>query len=170
MKFLFRSELPPLDRSATVPIILAGLLSATLAFQAMLVGDPVLPPIGPLADRRLRLDAAPSETLATGITIANNRSIFAPGSPPPAGGPNASPLGDVMIAGSIRNGRSLMAVVQGPGDRVSNVLVGGRIGDWRLKAVREKDALLVRGHEQISVPFGARGFLPATAAETRIDQ
>ncbi|MDF0487767.1 hypothetical protein PX554_06465 [Sphingomonas sp. H39-1-10] len=161
-------DLPPLDSSAGLPLILAGLLCAALAFQLTVVDDVELPPVGPVGAGGAGdvEDAVPAAAGGGPAILA--RSMFAPSTNQPAApGQDANPLGGIMIAGSLRMGRAIFAVVMGPNNRVANVPVGGRIGDWRLTAIRQNEALLTRGEEQITVPFGARSSLPATAAATR---
>lgn len=165
LKLRFRSALPPLDRTARLPLVLAALLAAATAMQLVLVDDVELPPSGPVGRGGMAEAPAPNPERAIGGTAILARSMFAPSGGPSAGG-GGSPLGAMTIAGSIRIGRSSFAVVQGPGSRTSRVPVGGRIGDWRLKAVRANEALLQRGEEEIIVPFGGGTPPPANGAAT----
>lgn len=164
MKLRFRSALPPLDKSARLPILLAGFLLAGLAFQLFAVDQPELPEVGPIAGVSARHAFVGDPPPTTGTSVILSRSLFAPTAT--QGGSNASPLEGIVIAGSIRVGSRVFAVVQGPGNKTSSVPVGGSVGDWRLRAVRKSEAELTRNEEQITVPFGARGVLPATGATT----
>lgn len=160
-------DLPPLDSSAGLPLVLAVLLCASLAFQLLLVDDVDLPPVGPVSAR----EAGEIENLvppvAGGGGVVLGRAMFAPSASRPAVGDATNALGGVSIAGSLRMGRAVFAVVMSPNNRVAKVPVGGRIGDWRLTAIRQNEALLTRGDEQIIIPFGARGTLPTTESATR---
>jgi hypothetical protein len=150
-----------------LPLVLAALLAAALGFQLMAVDDIELPPAGPVTGVRGRVVAASDLEWATGGAVVLARSMFAPramrAADPPAAA--AAPEG-VMIVGSVQVGRATFAVVQGPGNRTFTVPIGGRVGAWRLRAVRGTAALLVRGGEKAIVPFGAREPLSTAAAAT----
>jgi hypothetical protein len=163
LKLRFLS-LPPLDKSARLPLLLAGFLLGGLVFQLLAVDEPDLPEAGPVAGAAARHVPVGDPEPAAGAQVILSRSLFAPAAAP--GTKEASPLGGIVIAGSVRIGAQVFVIVQGPGTAVTRVTVGGRIGDWRLRAVRKADALLTRNEEQIIVPFGARGVLPTTAAAT----
>lgn len=165
LKFRFRSALPPLDKTARLPLALSALLAAAIVMQVVVVDDTELPPPGPVGRADASGRAAVNPERATGGAAILARSMFAPAGGPSAGG-GAGPLGGMTIAGSIRIGRSTFVMVQGRGDRTSSVPVGGRIGEWRLRAVRANEALLERGEEKVTVPFGAGTPLPANAAPT----
>ncbi|MBV2150032.1 hypothetical protein KRZ98_17455 [Sphingobium sp. AS12] len=165
MKLRFRSALPPLDRTARLPLALAALLAAAIVMQLVLVDAVELPPPGPVGRVGVSGASASDPERSTGGAAILARSMFAPSGGPSAGS-GAGALGGMTIAGSIRIGRSTFAVVQGPGSRTSRVPVGGRIGDWRLRAVRASEVLLERGEEKIIVPFGAGTPLPANVAAT----
>ncbi len=165
MRLAFLSALPPLDKTARLPIALAALLLAALAFQFLGSSAVELPeagPVGGLLQSPARIkDVRP----ASGAPAIVARSMFAPVVSSDAKG--ADPNLGVVIAGSIRIGGKQFAVVQGPSGQSSTVRVGGQIGNWSLRAIRENGAVLTRNQEQVIVPFGARGVLPATAAATR---
>lgn len=160
-------DLPPVDSSAGLPLVLAVLLCASLAFQLLVVDDVDLPPVGPVSAGGANEIEDPVPPPTGGGSAVLARSMFAPSASQPGAGQATNSLGGVMIAGSLRMGRGVFAVVMSPNNRVAKVPIGGRIGDWRLTAIRQNEALLTRGEEQIIVPFGARGTLPAIAAATR---
>lgn len=144
-------------------MLLTALLVAALAVQLLTVDAIELPPAGPVGGRRT-VAAVPAVSGATGTSIILARSMFAPVAV--SAGAGASPLAGIAIIGSVGIGRDVFAVVQRPDNRTARVRIGGQIGEWRLKAIRDNQALLTRQEEQISVPFGARAPLPATAAAT----
>lgn len=164
MKLRFRSALPPPDRTTRLPLLLAAMLLAALAFQLLTVDETALPPAGPIAGDRAHISAAADVARAGGGAIVLSRAVFAPR---PAATGSTNPLAGVAIAGSIRIGRNAYLVVEGPGSRTARVPLGGRIGDWRVRAIRAGDALMMRGKEQLAVPFGVRGALLPDAASTR---
>ena len=165
MKLPFRSALPPLDSAARLPLLLAALLAAAFVVQLVAVDDVDLPPAGAIGGGRGAGDRPPEMVSATGGASIVARSMFAPNRA--ADGAAASPLGGMMVAGSVQIGRAAFVVVQGPGNRTSTIGIGGSVGTWRLRAIRANEALLVRGEERITVPFGAREAIPAAAAATR---
>lgn len=160
-------DLPPLDSSAGLPLVLAVVLCASLAFQLVVVDDVDLPPVGPVSAEGAGEIENPVPPPSGGSGAVLARSMFAPTASTRTGDQTTNPLGGVTIAGSLRMGRGVFAVVMSPNNRVAKIPVGGRVGDWRLTAIRQNEALLTRGEEQIIVPFGARATLPATAAATR---
>ncbi|WCM28036.1 hypothetical protein NDN01_03660 [Sphingomonas sp. QA11] len=145
--------------------MLAVLLSAAFAFQLLAVDDLDLPAAGPIGGSRAISAAGPGVVSARGGAAILARSMFAP-SRAPVGNPGAGAIGGVTVVGSVRIGSTVFVVVQGPGNRIANVRLGGKVGEWRLRAIRATDALLVRGEEKITVPFGAREPLSTTAAVT----
>ena len=165
LKFQFRSAVPPLDKTARLPLALSALLAAALVMQVVVADDTGLPPAGPVGRSDATGRAAVDPERATGGAAVLARSMFAPAGGPTTGDGAVAP-GGVTIAGSIRIGRLTFVVVQGPGDRNSSVPVGGRIGEWRLRAVRANEVQLQRGEEKIIVPFGAGIPLPANGALT----
>lgn len=164
LKSRFRSALPPLDKTARLPLLLCGVLAAAIAIQLADAGDVELPPPGPIGRGGSTVSSRASPERAEGGQVIVARSIFAPSASAASG--SASQIGDRKIVGSIRIGRSIYAVVQGGDGRTSSVALGGRIGDWRLRAVRDGAVLLERGEERIIVPFGAGTPLPANGAAT----
>ena len=142
------------------------LLAAAFASQLVATDDRVLPQPGPLARPAAALD--PLLLPATGERAIVARSMFAPSAARLApGAAPAGPLGARAIVGSIRIGRADFAVVQGPGTQTAYVRPGGRIGEWRLYALMRSEALLRRGAERLTVPFGARDVAGAAAGENR---
>jgi hypothetical protein len=162
LKSRFLSALPPLDKTARLPLLLCALLAAAVAIQLTDAGDVELPPPGPVGRGGSSRSSNATPERAVGGQAIVARSVFAPSASAASGG--ASQIGDRKIVGSIRIGRATYAVVQGGDGRTTSIAVGGRIGDWRLRAVREGAVLLERGEERIIVPFGAGAPLPANAA------
>jgi len=161
LKLQYRSALPPFDKTSRLPLLLAALLAAALVIQLVAVDDIALPiagPIGGVAAARLPDPHLPPAS-GGGAIVA--RAMFAPGASRIAG---ASPPRGVALVGSIRIGRTDFAVVQGPGSRTAYVRAGGRIGDWRLGGLTRTGALLLRGKERLTVPFGGRDIPVASAA------
>lgn len=167
LKLRFRYAPPPLDRTGGLPLLLGALLLAAAAFQLCAADDTDLPPPGRVAAGGTAGRLPPPVAPATGGAAILARSVFTPvmASAAAAGAGGGQP--DITLVGSIRVGRTLRAVLQGPGDRVSQLRIGARVADWRLAAIGGNDALFVRGTEKITVPFGARAALPATVAATR---
>ncbi|HEX7853231.1 MAG TPA: hypothetical protein VF503_05995 [Sphingobium sp.] len=168
MKLPPRFVLPPLDKGARLPLLLAASLCAALIFQLSINDAGELPPADPVGGGGVQAgmgeDVAPTGGAAVLVASApfTVRTMSAPGTGAPV-----DPLGGVTVAGSIRVGRAVFAIVQGPGSRIVRLRPGARIGDWRLHAIRDHDVLFVRGDEQLAVPFGAKGSPPATAAVAR---
>lgn len=164
MKLRSRLDPPPLDRPARLPLALAVALA--LAAVAQLFGDidGEPPAAEPMRGRRaiaLAGEAAPRVPVQPVILA---RSMFAPSAAPGvAQGASAlaGPLGGAIIVGSVRIGRAAYAVVQGPGSRLRNVRVGGRIAGWRLRRLAASEALLERGSERLAIRFGSAGSVPA---------
>ena len=164
LKLRFPSALPPLDKTASLPLVLCALLAGAVAIQLPGGGDVELPPPGPVGRGAQSALPAGEPERAEGGAIILARSMFAPAGGPAASG--AGQVGDRKIVGSVRVGRAIYAVVQGADGRAVSVPLGGRIGDWRLMAVRTNEILLTRGEEKIIVPFGAGAPLPANGATT----
>ena len=164
LKLRFHFALPPLDKTASVPLMLCGLLAAGVAIQLADSGDVELPPPGPVGRGTQSASPALEPDRAEVPSIIVTRSMFAPTGSARSGGEGR--VGDRKIVGSIRIGRTTYAVVQGPDGNAASVPLGGRIGDWRLKAVRANEVLLERGEEKIIVPFGAGAPLQANLAAT----
>lgn len=164
LKLRFPSALPPLDKTAWLPLVLCALLAGAVAIQLADGGDVELPPPGPVGRGGSSGQLASEPERAGGGEGILARSMFAPSVSAGAGGPNQ--IGDRKIVGSIRVGRVTYTVVQGPDGRTVSVPVGGRIGDWRVRGVRDNAVLLERGEENIIVPFGAGPPLSANAAAT----
>lgn len=172
MKLPFRSALPPLDSSARLPIALAVLLGAALAFQLLAGEELDLPQPGATGGAARAYPLAADLPPAAGDAAIVARAMFLPplqstaaGTP----GTAASPGAGIAIVGSIRIGRADFAVVQGPGAGTRYVRPGGRIGPWRLAAVTRSEVLLRGGGENVMVPFDGRA-LPvprAAVGETR---
>lgn len=157
MKLRFRSALPPLDSSTRLPLVLAALLGAALLFQAFAVDRVDLPVGGPIGGTPVAPASLPQVAPAGGATVIVTRSMFAP--PGTAAGTDAGPasaLAGIAIVGSIRIGRVAYAVVEQPGSRTVYARPGERIGAWRLRALTRADAVLQRGAEQLTVPFGGQ--------------
>ncbi len=147
-----------------MPLVLCALLAGALAMQLVVRDEAALPLPGPVGRGADPDPPVPEPKRSDGAGVILARAMFAPAGGPPGGG--ASQVAGRKIAGSIKVGRAVFVVVQEPDGRTASVPVGGRIGDWRLRAVRASEALLERGAERIIVPFGAGTPLPADAAAT----
>lgn len=152
---------PPLDRRARLPLGLAVLLGAGALFQ-LLAADPVERdlPEPPAIGRPPRAFVPPPLPASDGAGIVA-RAMFAPvagGVSGPGGTATApaDPLAGVQVAGMIQVGRASYAIVQ-RGPRVTRVPLGGRIAGYRLRALGPGGAVLVRGGERRTVPFGSGG-------------
>jgi len=156
---------PSLDRSVLLPATLAMLLLAALVYQVRATPEETLPDAGPVA--RDGRPAAPvvlmPATPDVGVIVA--RSMFTPAGKPATAAD--APLAGVSIAGSIRIGNRLFAVVQGPDAGTRTVALGGKVGDWTLYRLIPDAAVLRHGRQQITKPFGTRATLPPTAAASR---
>ncbi|TGX48707.1 hypothetical protein E5A73_20595 [Sphingomonas gei] len=164
MKLRSRFALPPLDRSSMLPLALAALLCAAVAFQALIGSALDLPAVGPVrgaSPARLVADRPP---VAIAVPATNVRSIFTPILSPPkeAAAGSQAPLGGYSVLGVIQIGRATFAVVRGPGERTLRAGPGQRIGEWRVHRVTRDEVRLVRGGERMTVRFGPSG--PVTTA------
>lgn len=145
-----RSRLPALDSAAALPLLLASVLGAALAFQLLVPTPLELPDAGPVRGGEMRPAAVPVVARADPGPL---RALFVPQVP----GPSATAAAAVPAAtlvGAVRVGRSAFAVVQRPDGRIDRVGIGGRILGWRLRALGPSDALLVRNGERATVRFG----------------
>lgn len=144
-----------------LPLALALVLGAALAFQALL-GDPLdLPPSGAVRGGGHPQAVATRPDRVIADSAIAGRAMFTPIFQPPPGGTAAgqagSPLGALAVVGVMRIGRATYAVVQGPGEQVSRAGPGQRIGDWRVLRVTPDEVQLARGGERLRVRLGPSG-------------
>lgn len=141
-----------------LPLALAVLLCAALAFQALAGGDIDLPPGGAVRGATPAGLAATQPPPVIPDPAIAARSMFTPifTAPKDAAAPQ-SPLGAYAVVGAITVGRATFAVAQGPGGRTFRVGPGQRIGDWRVRGVTRDEVRLSRGGEQISIRFDPSG-------------
>lgn len=153
MKPLFRSALPPFDKSSRLPLLMAALLAVALVVQLMASGDDSMPPAAPMRFGAGQGERLPQLPPAKGGPAIIARKLFEPivSSSQPGGVP-AGPL----VIGTIQVGRRIAAVLEEPDGRIAHIHPGGRIGDWRLLRVTQNAVLLDRGGERQTVPFGGR--------------
>ncbi|MBO9579632.1 MAG: hypothetical protein J7498_01925 [Sphingobium sp.] len=168
MKLRFPSAPPPLDKTARLPLLLCAALALGLVAQFVADRDVTPPLVGAIGGRDAGGPVAGPVQPAKGGPIIVARSMFSPRPSASANGGQGANLPDgPTVAGSIRVGRNQLLVMQGPGRRVAHVPVGGRIDGWQVIAIRQNEAMLARGEERITVPFGARGSLSTGVTETR---
>jgi hypothetical protein len=140
-------------------LLLALVLVAALAFQLAISDEPDLPGSGPLAGSVGATAGALAMPLPSRAGPIALRPIFAPRIESAATG--AGPASLTVLVGSVRIGRAAFAIVQPPGGGTARIGIGGRIGGWRLQSLEDARALLVRGGERVTVPFG--GQIPSAA-------
>lgn len=160
LKPLPRFSWPRRGSPARVPALAVPLLALLAAAQLALPAAPADRPVARVA--RLALPPVPQ---APGLVevppLLLQRSLFSPagGAPanPVAGAPPVDPLGGMRIAGSVRLGPALRAVVQHPDGTVGYLPMGGRIGQWRLVGLDAQGARLAGpGGATLALPFGTR--------------
>jgi hypothetical protein len=94
------------------------------------------------------------------------RRLFSPDAAPAAAGAAAPTdvLGGAVIAGTVRRGRQLYAVIQERGGRIRHVAPGGTVAGWRISALTPSGARLTRGTEHFNAAYGAIPTGPAAPA------
>lgn len=74
------------------------------------------------------------------------------------------PLGGAVVAGSVRVGPRLYAVVQMPGGASGRLPLGGMVRGWRLSRLDDSGAHFTRGMHRLDFPFGTSP-LPTDSTE-----
>lgn len=159
--------LPNRANRALLPALLVAVLAATALAQMLLTGDIDLPEGGAIGGGLASRGAPPDPGDAVVSPVIAARPIFAPRGAPAAGAGDAAPvdqLGGAVIAGSVRIGRLVYAVVQTPGGGAARVPIGGHINGWRLAALSDSAARLARGGELLSAAYGSHPATPAADA------
>lgn len=137
--------------------MLVPLLGVLAAAQLVLpAGD--APVSSPLV-ARLALPPLPQPPAQVALPPAlAQRALFAPGM---AGGgaggaqpASADPLGGIRIAGTVRDGHRLRAVIQWPNGRISYAGIGGSVGDWSITALTATAARLSGPAGSLNVTYG----------------
>jgi hypothetical protein len=157
LKLRSRSAPASLDRRARLPLLLALLLGGALLVQIALPDPLELPEAGPL--RGVGAAGAGGQVpTESGTVVTQLPPIFSPRFAPVAstGAGSVAMPEPLTIAGSVRVGASSAAIVQGPGLQIRRVRIGGRIGGWQLRSLAGAGALLARGAEHVTVPFGGK--------------
>lgn len=156
--------LPPSGSSARLPALLLPVLAAAALLQLVLPYGDELPPAGVPA--RGKQVAPPPEVPRVLVPAAlADRSVFSPVAAAAGDAPVPTDvLGGAVIAGTIRHGRQLYAVVQERGGRIRQVAPGGTVAGWRISALTPTGARLSRGSEQFTVAYGAIPTGPAAPA------
>jgi hypothetical protein len=163
LKLRSRFALPPLDRSSVLPLVLAALLCAALAFQTLVGGAFDLPVAGPVRGGAPAGLAATRPSPMVVDPAIGARSMFTPILVPPKESAEAqTPLGSYAVVGAIRIGRAGYAIAQGPDGRTFRAGPGARIGAWQVRGVSQEEVRLARAGERMTVRFGPSG--PVTTA------
>jgi hypothetical protein len=139
--------------------MLVPVLGALALVQFALPQDDV--PLARSAVARLALPPVPQPPPLVSVPPAlAQRGLFAPGTQ--AGGknattaPSADPLGGIRIAGTVRVGQTMRALVQWPDGRITYAGVGSRLGTWNLVALTSTGARLSGSSGSLNVTFGSR--------------
>lgn len=139
--------------------MLVPLLGVLAAVQLVLpLGDE---PVSSPAVARLALPPLPQPPAQVALpSVLAQRALFAPGSAAGAAGGGqpapSDPLGGIRIAGTVREGRALRAVIQWPNGRVSYAGIGSRLGDWSITALTPASARLSGPAGSLSVTYGSQ--------------
>lgn len=158
---------PPARADGTVlPAALAALLGA-MALAQLAWTDPVeLPEAGPIGGGTPALAVA--DPGSRGVPPAlGSRALFSPAATPGSGQAQAAadPLGGAAVLGAVGVGRTRYLVVQQNG-AARRVAIGGSVAGWRVIGVSDSAALLARGRERLTRPFGAGTPASGPEAET----
>lgn len=169
MKRLFPSALLPLDKTAVLPFVMTWILAAALVAQVF-AKDPVSPaPRGSVLTHTHRIASLPNMPLADGEQAILDRSVFSPANTPGGGTSTAGEEDrDFIIVGVVQIGRAAFAVIHAPGGKIIQVPVGGEVSGWRLQSLTDTDAILARGTEKMTVPFGAS--VPLAHRAVRVEE
>lgn len=148
--------------------MLVPVLGVLAAVQFALPQDDA--PEARAAVARLALPPVPQPPPLVGLPpVLAQRGLFAPSGASRAAGAAqsaaADPLGGIRIAGTVRVGPALRAVVQWPDGRISYAGIGSRLGSWNLVALTPAAARLSGPAGSLSVPFGSRTTPPSPASE-----
>ncbi len=144
---------------ARLPALLVPLLGVLAAVQlALPQGDA---PVSSPAVAQLALPPLPQPPAQVSLPpVLARRALFASGSAADAAGgaPSAlaDPLGGIRIAGTVREGRALRAVVQWPNGRISYAGIGSHLGDWSITALTPSAARLSGPAGSLSVTYGSQ--------------
>jgi hypothetical protein len=169
LKSRFRFAPPARADGTLLPAALVALLG-TMALVQLVLTDPVdLPATGPIGGGGAQ--AALADPGSRGVPPAfAERALFSPTALPGAAGAAgaaqaADPLGGAAILGLVGVGRARYLVVQVAGS-TRRVAIGGTVAGWRVIGVSDSAALLARGRERLTRPFGAGGAAAADNSET----
>lgn len=159
---------PPVDRSSALPLLLAALLGAALAFQLGAGNEPELPPVGPVRARPPSDAASIRPGPVAGAAPILARGMFT-AAPPPASAADTGQgtLGAYAVVGSVEIGRDAYAIVQAPGPRILRAAAGAPVGEWTIRSVARDEVRLSRGAERLIVRFGPTGPVAALATQGR---
>ncbi len=160
--------LPPLDKSSSLPLLLAVLLCAVLVFQALASNELQLPLAGPVRGKSTAKATEVRPAPATGAGPILARDMFAPSAAPTKeGDAGQGPLGGYSVVGSIEIGRTLFAIVQAPGLRTLHARTGAALGEWKIRSIARDEVQLSRGSERLIVRFGPTGPIAVPATQGR---
>ncbi len=168
MKPLFPFAWPRRGSPARLPAMLVPVLGALALVQFALPQDDA--PLARSAVARLALPPVPQSPplLALPPALAQ-RALFASGTAAGAKGgatgPAADPLGGIRLAGTVRVGQTMRALVQWPDGRISYAGVGSRLGTWNLVALTASTARLSGPSGSLTVTFGSRTPPPSPVSE-----
>lgn len=151
-----------------LPASLVALLAAMLMLQLLLTSDVELPSVGPVGAGGGHLQSPEVRAVAVPPVIVT-RSIFAPLGKGKAGAPPSS-LGGAVVAGTVRIGGRIYAVIQTSEGRMVNMPIGGGLAGWRLVALSSEGARFVRGNEHIQVTYGAQPQPQASGDEGEVQE
>ncbi len=166
MKSRFRFASPSRADGTLLPAALVAVLGAMALVQLVLT-DPVdLPATGPIGGGGAQ--AALADPGSRGVPAAfASRALFSPAALPGAAGAAqaaADPLGGAAILGLVGIGRARYLVVQ-QGGASRRVAIGGSVAGWRVIGVSDSAALLARGRQRLTRPFGPSGTAAADTSE-----
>ena len=144
------------DPSARAPLLCVLLLAALAIFQLALSNAPEFEE-RPAVATRLSMAPAPSVTQTEIPASILEHPIFAPRvSTPLAGAPGAvAPLGGASIAGVVTIGRTRYAIVRSVTGSIGHIRIGGRVAGWRIIALEQDGATLIKGAERLHLAYGA---------------
>ena len=159
-------SLPRRDDGTVLPAALAGLLLVGAALQLVWTGTPDLPPETVGHVEPVRLEVAMSPVAVPPVIAA--RPLFVP-SRSGAGGTGAgasgdvSPLGGVIVSGTLSQGRAMRAFLKMPDGTVRSIGIGGDVSGWRLTALTPEAARFTRSGDSLTVPYGSTAPVIASA-------
>lgn len=154
LKHRFRLSLPHASNGTLVPALLAATLAALAIVQcAFPQGDQEALPVAPMAPVTRFGPLEISPVSASPAIVAGN--LFAPSRGSAAMAGADTPLGGATIAGTIRVGSRLFAIVSEPSGVVHRISTGASIAGWRVGALFQDHVRLSREGKTIDVPYGA---------------